>query len=100
MSQQAALIEVRDALERGEIQRGQANVFMVQLQGVRIVNGPMPRQVRNELLAAVKTGELGHLKKDGLKPEAFCHKNAIADAKEKRNEIAMRSINALRSVLG
>lgn len=98
MGQQAALAYTKDALEKGEILRGQTNVFMVQLEGVRIVSGPMPRQVRKELMDAVKTGELGHIKKEGLKPEAFFHKNARSVALEMRSKIAGESIETLRKV--
>jgi hypothetical protein len=96
VGQQAALAYVKDALEKGEIKAGQGNVLLVQLMGVRIVGGSMPRQVRKELMDAVKIGELDHLKKDGLKPEAFFHKNARSEALEMRSKFAGESIESLR----
>ena len=98
MSLQSALVEVKDALEKGEIDWPEKNIFLVQLMGVRIVNGPMPREVRSELMAGVKSGKIGRLPKDGLKPEAFFHKNAKADALEIRARIAGDSIEAIRKV--
>lgn len=98
MSQQQALAEVQDALYKKEITADKANVLLVQLMGVKVVNGPMMRQVRSQLMAAVKAGELGHLKKDGLKPECFFHKNGLASAIAIRNRIAGESIESLRKV--
>jgi len=100
MGRQQALQYTMDALEKGELQRGQANVFMTQLMGVRVIESRLPREVRSELMAAVKAGELGHMKKDGMKPEVFFHKNAGADAAEIRARRLESSINALRKVLG
>lgn len=98
MSLKVAIEHALDAVQKGEIDRSEANVFVVQLMGVRIVNGPMPRQVRSELMSGVKAGKIGRLPKDGLKPEAFFHKNAKADALEARAKIAGESIEAIRKV--
>lgn len=100
MSLSAALKEVHDAIDKGEIDRSERNIFLVQLQGVRIVTGPMPREVRKELMAGVKAGKIGRLAKDGLKPEAFYHKNAKADALEARARIAGESIQSIMRVCG
>lgn len=100
MGQQAALAYTMDALQKGEIQRGQANVFMTQLMGVRVIEGSLPREVRKELMAAVKNGEIGHMKKDGMKPEVFFHKNAGTYATEIRARHLESSINVLKKVLG
>jgi hypothetical protein len=87
---------VMDDVAQGKIPANMANVRLVQIQGVRIVKGVMPRRVRKELMAAVKSGELGHLRKDGHKPEAFFHKNAMTRAIAERNEIER---NITRSVM-
>lgn len=98
MSLRVAIEHALDAVQKGEIDRSEANVFVVQLMGVRIVNGPMPRQVRSELMSGVKAGKIGRLPKDGLKPEVFFHKNARGDALEVRSKIAGESIEAIRRV--
>ncbi len=49
------------------------NVASILIQATRVIRGRVPAQVRAELRAAVKAGVLGHLKKDGLKPEIFFH---------------------------
>ena len=49
------------------------NVEQILAQATRVVRVKIPASVRAELRAAVKAGVLGHLKKDGLKPEIFFH---------------------------
>lgn len=77
-----------------------ANVRLVQIMGVRLVNGPMPRDVRKALMAAVRRGELGHFKKEGLMPEAFFHVNSKWPAVEARNRARCAAISALQKVCG
>lgn len=64
---------LRDRMYRGEISSLNANVEMVRAERVRIIAGPVPAAVRSALNTAVKNGELGHFKKDGLKPEVYFH---------------------------
>ena len=85
-----------DRLDRGEFTAAEANVLMVQIEGVRIVSGRIPKEVRAALNEAVKSGELGHLKKEGLKPEAYFHKNARANALEERNRIAIEKTESIK----
>ena len=68
------------------------NVANILAHGSRTIIGKVPAQVRNDLRAAVKAGVLGHLKKDGLKPEVFFHPVHRASA------IAIREREALYSV--
>ena len=77
----------------------EANVKMVQMEGVRLVIGRIPADVRKALNAAVKAGELGHIKKEGLKPEAYHHKNAQARAREARNRAAAESANSIKKIV-
>lgn len=51
----------------------QKNVAIVRAKRVELVTSRIPAAVRKALSAAVKAGELGHIKKDGHKPEAFFH---------------------------
>ncbi|HET8792085.1 MAG TPA: hypothetical protein VFM75_12830 [Modicisalibacter sp.] len=67
------LERLKDLMQRGELTTDQANVEMVRMDRVRIVKGRMPAQVRKVLNAAVKRGELAHMKKDGHKPECYYH---------------------------
>jgi hypothetical protein len=49
------------------------NVANILAGGSRVVRASVPQEVRAQLREAVKDGVLGHLKKDGLKPEVFFH---------------------------
>lgn len=71
------------------------NVAQILTQATRVVRGRIPAQVRAELRAAVKAGVLGHLKKDGLKPEIFFdpqHKNGAIERQKREAEYAVRCI--------
>ena len=77
-----------------------ANVALVRMEGVRLVKARMPREVRAALMAGVRDGRLGHLPKDGRKPEAFFHPNSIWRAKEERQREENATIRALATVCG
>lgn len=49
------------------------NVANILCGGSRVIRGKVPAQVLAELRAAVKSGVLGRLPKDGLKPEIYFH---------------------------
>jgi hypothetical protein len=94
-------LKTATAYAQGMREKGETatpNVEVVRMMGVRIVVGRLPREVRTELCAAVKTGRLGHLKKDGLLPEAFFHPNAKGTAIQRREAEVRTAINALRKV--
>jgi len=76
-----------EKVRTGELTVSEANVYMVQLQGVRIIRNAMPKDVRSALNLAVKEGRLGHVKKEGLKPEAYFHVNSKYRAFEERDRI-------------
>jgi hypothetical protein len=97
--QQAAFDQVRYLMSIGQIQANQANVEIVRIMGVRLIEARISRAVRTELNSAVKSGRLGHLPKDGLMPEAYFHPNALGRALEERDRVARASVNALRGVL-
>lgn len=62
------------------------NVEQILAQGMRVIRGKVPAQVRKELAAAVKAGVLGHLRKDGSKPEVYFHpdhKHGAADRQKR-----------------
>lgn len=95
--QQAAFDQVRYLMSIGQIQANQANVEIVRIMGVRLIEARITRAVRTELNGAVKSGRLGHLPKDGLMPEAYFHPNSRGKAIEQRRQVAYE---AMRSIAG
>jgi hypothetical protein len=93
---QIALNEV----QKGTMTIDQANVYIVQLMGARLVVGKIPASVRKALNAAVKAGEIGHIKKDGLKPEAYHHKNGRARALDLIDRHFYQSVEGIKKVVG
>lgn len=75
------------------------NVEMIRNEGIRIVRGSIPRQVRSELLEAVKNGELVRLKKAGLLPEVFCHPDHLPGARDLQKREAEDAINRISRVM-
>lgn len=72
------------------------NVEQIRCRAMRVVNGRIPSTVRRELMGAVKSGLLGRLPKDGLKPEIFYHpdhKHGAID-RQKREAEYSRSLIA------
>lgn len=98
ISRNEALIIAQEKMRAGEMTTDQANVYMVQLEGVHVVSGRIPASTRKALNQAVKNKEIGHIKKEGLKPEVYHHKNARANALEARNRIFNNSVTALQKV--
>ncbi len=71
------------------------NVTNILVQATRVVRGRIPAQVRKELMAAVKAGVLGHLRRDGLKPEIFFHpdhRHGAVDRQRREAEYAIGNI--------
>lgn len=75
------------------------NVMQIRCQATRVIRGTIPQQVRRELMAAVKVGGLGRLKKDGLKPEIFFHPDHFHGAVERQKTEALYSVNCIASVM-
>lgn len=75
------------------------NVEQILCQASRVICGRVPLQVRKELNAAVKAGILGHLKKDGLKPEIYFHPDHKHGAIERQNREAEHSVRCIAGVL-
>jgi hypothetical protein len=86
-TQANAIVWVKDQIAQGKLAANKGNVTVVQIMGVRIVVNKLSMAVRNELNKAVKAGELGHIKKEGNRPECYHHKNARARALEERDRI-------------
>lgn len=75
------------------------NVEQIRVQAMRVIRGKVPAQVRKDLMGAVRNGELGHLKKDGLKPEIFFHPDHLHGAKDRQKREAAYSIELIKGVV-
>lgn len=75
------------------------NVEQIRASATRVVRGRIPREVRKELMAAVKAGLLGRLPKDGLKPEIFFHPDHKHGAIERQEREAAYAISCIAKVL-
>ncbi|HEK3722017.1 hypothetical protein CDC26_14885 [Pseudomonas aeruginosa] len=102
MARQNDMEHLKDLMQRGEMTVDQANVQIVRNERFRLVINGLPANVRKALNAAVKTGELGRLKKEGHKPECYFHptfKYLAVEARNKRErEVAGASRSALASM--
>jgi hypothetical protein len=98
-SYENAITWVQDQIAQGKLDVSQANVEVVRIMGVRLIHARIPAQVRKDLNAAVALGRLGHLKKDGLCPEAYFHPNSRPRAIDERNACARSSIESIAKVL-
>ena len=99
ISMSEAIAVVQGMQEKGELEIG-PNAMVIRLMGFRIISGRIPAAVRRELNDAVKSGVLGRLPKQGLKPEAYFHPNGKWNAMEARDKAAAESIEAIRNVCG
>lgn len=95
---ETALKIAMDKMQIGEINVDQANVLAVQIAGVRILSNTVPSQVRKALNQAVKSGELGHIKKEGLRPEVYHHVNSRGRALDERERIYRARLESLKGV--
>lgn len=75
------------------------NVEMILVAATRVIRGRVPREVRNELMAAVKAGVLGRLPKDGLKPEIFFHPDHLHGAVERQKREAEYAVKCIAGVM-
>ena len=90
---------LKDAMAKGLMTAEQANIEKVRMQRV-LLAGRIPADVRKALNAAVKRGELGHMKKDGNKPEAYYHPTFEYLAEGARAEHERSVVRALLAVCG
>ena len=84
MARQNDIEHLQDLMQRGELTADQANVQMVRNERFRMVVNSLPASLRKALNAAVRSGELGHMKKDGHKPECYFHPTFEYMAKAER----------------
>jgi len=82
---QNQLEHLQDQFNRGVITADQVNVEKVKMARFQLVT-KLPAQVRKALNKAVKSGELGHYKKDGHKPEVYFHIDFDNLARQAQND--------------
>lgn len=75
------------------------NVLDILCRGSRVIHSKIPAQVRKQLMAAVKAGALGHVKKNGLLPEIFFNPNNKLSAMDRRQREADYSISCISKVM-
>lgn len=100
MSIQNEIEMIQDRLQRGLINADEANVQMIRAQRFRLIRGSMPASARRSLNAAVKRGELGHMKRDGKKPECYYHPTFDYLASAERSRVEQEAIRAITKVAG
>lgn len=97
--QQNDLEHIKDLLQRGEITTDRANIMMVFAKRVKLVTSSIPANVRKVLNEAVKAGELGRVKKEGHKPEAYFHPTFEYLVAGERNAYERAILSASRNVM-
>lgn len=95
-TEQNNLEHIMDLLQRGLITSDQANVMKVRFNRLLVVT-KLRSEVRRALNAAVKTGELSHMKRDGIKPEVYYHPTFEYLAIAARNEAIRAAARALKA---
>ena len=95
-SRDNAIDYAQDMMAKG-MSAGEANVEVVRMIGVQIVHGKMRKETRAALNAAVKDGRLGHLPKQGLRPEAYYHPSSRGNAIDARERAYCSSIKAIEA---
>ena len=102
MSKQNDFEHLQDLICRGEISADEANVQMVRNERFRLITGKCPQGVRKALNSAVKSGVLGHKKKDGHKPECYYHPTFefMANAARRKHEESVINAACRLNVLG
>lgn len=99
MSTQNDIERLKDLMNTQGLSAEEANIELVRLIRFRMITTTVPVQIRRALNAAVKDGRLGHMKKDGHKPEAYYHPTFEYLAIEARNKRARGAIESLAGVI-
>lgn len=100
MARQNDIEHLQDLMQKGELTADQANVQMVRNERFRMVVNSLPASLRKALNAAVRSGELGHMKKEGHKPECYFHPTFeyLAKAERLKREREVISIRGTATV--
>jgi hypothetical protein len=100
MSKQNDIEHLVDMMQQGKMTAAEANVQMVRNERVKVVVNRLPREVRTALNNAVKSGVLGHMKKDKFRPEVYYHPTFEYMAHDARRRAHEESIRILNKVAG
>lgn len=92
------LERIQDKLQQGLISIDEANVEIVKCQRVRLIKGRMPANIRKALNQSVRDGVLGHMKKDGYKPECYYFKPFKYMADDERVKEHNKAIDSLKVI--
>lgn len=92
-------IRLKDRVARGEITVEESHVEQVRAARVYLVTCPLPADFRRALNAAVKSEKLGHVKKEGHKPEAYFHPEFAYLVPGERKAVEDRALRAIRGVI-
>lgn len=90
---------LQDLILRGEITADEANVEKVRMGRVQVITARLPAQVRKALNEAVKRNYLGHMKKDGNKPEVYYHPTFDYLARRARDDHEKNALIASAGIL-
>lgn len=90
---------LKDHIQRGLITVDDANVQKVLNERFAVVVNRLPAQVRKALNAAVKSGVLGHMKKDGHKPEVYYNPTFEYLARAERNMYERHATRVLKKLV-
>ena len=75
------------------------NVAQIRSQATRVIRGRVPAGVRRELSEGVRLGLIGHLRRDGLKPEIIFHPDHRNGAIERQVREAIYAVECIRGVV-
>jgi len=97
---QNQLEQLKNKMELGQLTANQANVEIIKIERFRLITSRVSSDIRKELNAAVKRGELGHMKKEQNKPEVYYHPNFKYLANEAREKYEQKVLNAMVKMCG
>lgn len=93
-----ALSYVKDQMRQGKMSVEDANIELIRMIGIRVVDCSIPAQVRKYLSNGVRAGRLGKLPKKGLAPEIYFHPNSRATAIQEQKKQVADAIEAIKKV--
>lgn len=91
------MVKFADITQKEGWSTSESNIQLVLWDRVRLITNRLPASVRSALNAGVKDGRLGHMKKDGYKPEAYYHISFDHLARAARNKVELRIKNTAQS---
>lgn len=93
-----ALSYVKDQMQQGKMSLEDANIELIRMIGIRVVEGSIPAQVRKYLSSGVRAGRIGRLPKKGLAPEIYFHPNSRATAIQEQKKQVLEAVEAIKKI--